>query len=140
MRDNKELMKELKMGRAEFIAKIRHIAWISYQIAAGQPYNVEINEDQMNSLLDGIKYLDQDLEATAETNHVNWMMMKREQGWKCGRVKDFEAKTHPDLVPYDQLPEIEKRKDKSDMIVHTEADRLWREIEGPVPLVNRREE
>jgi len=124
---------ELKIGKAEFIAKVRHIAWVSYQIAAGQPYNVEINEDQMSSLLDGIIYLGQHPEATAETNHENWMRMKKEQGWKYGKVKNFEAKTHPDLVPYDLLPEIEKRKDKSDMIVHTEADRLWAEIEESTP-------
>jgi hypothetical protein len=116
---------ELKMGKAEFIAKVRHIAWISYQIAAGQPYNEEINADQMNSLLDGIEYLEKNPEATAEANHENWVRMKKEQGWKYGKVKDFEEKTHPDLIPYDQLPEIEKRKDKSDMIVHTEANRLW---------------
>ncbi len=116
------------MGRGEFIAKVRHIAWVSYQIAAGQPYNVEINEDQMSSLLDGIEYLDYYPDPTVETNHENWMTMKKQQGWKYGRVKDFEAKTHPDLVPYEQLEEIEKRKDKSDMIVHTEANRLWEEI------------
>ena len=82
---------ELKLGRGEFIAKIRHIAWVSYQIAAGQPYNAEINEDQMSSLLDGIVYLDWHPEATAETNHKNWMRMKEEQGWKYGTVKDFES-------------------------------------------------
>lgn len=121
-------MNELKMGRAEFIARVRHLTWVSYQIAAGQPYNVEINEDQMESLLNGIKYLDCYLEATAETNHENWMRMKEEQGWKYGKVKDFEAKTHPDLIPYEQLPEIEKRKDKLDTIAHTEAARLWNEL------------
>lgn len=122
------------MERAEFIAKVRHIAWVSYQIAAGQPYNLEINDDQMTSLLDGIEYIDEHREATPETNHENWMRMKERQGWKYGEVKDFESKTHSDLVPYDQLPEIEKRKDESDMIVHAKADKLWAEIAGLVPI------
>lgn len=119
---------ELKIGKVEFIARIRHIAWISYQIAAGQPYNAEMNKDQMHSLIDGVYYLWEHPEATAETNHENWMRMKIEQGWKYGEEKDFEAKTHPDLVPYDELPEIEKRKDKADMIIHMEAERLWAEL------------
>lgn len=119
---------ELKIGEEEFIARVRHIAWVSYQIAAGQQYNVEINEDQMASLLDGIEYIRDNPKATSETNHENWMQMKEDQGWKYGKVKDFKAKTHPDLVAYDQLPEIEKGKDKADMIVHMEAERLWKRL------------
>ena len=121
---------ELKIGKIEFAAKVRHIAWISYQIAAGKPYNVEMNLDQMLSRIDGIEYLWLNPEATPEMNHENWMRMKKEQGWKYGKVKDFEAKTHPDLIPYDQLPEIEKRKDKSDMMAHREANRLWAAMKG----------
>ena len=98
------------MDEKEFIAHIRHIAWVSYQIAVGQPWNAEINEDQMESLLDGIAYLEGHPEATPKSNHENWMREKISQGWKFGRVKDFENKTHPDLVPFDQLPEVEKRK------------------------------
>jgi len=40
-------------------------------------------------------------------------------------VKDFDKKTHPDLVPYDDLPEIEKRKDLADMTSHRMALALW---------------
>lgn len=112
----------------EFIAHVRHIAWISYQIAAGQPWNAEINGDQMESLLDGIAYLRMHPEATPETNHENWMKEKVRQGWKYGIKKDFEKKTHPDLVPYDELAEIEKRRDKGDMILQKEARRLWKRM------------
>ena len=34
------------MERKEFIAEVRHIGWVAYQIAVGQEYNEKINEDQ----------------------------------------------------------------------------------------------
>jgi hypothetical protein len=116
------------MKEEEFIAHVRHIAWISYQIAAGQPWNKKINEDQMESLLDGIQYLRNHPEATPETNHENWRREKLRQGWKYGKKKDFRTKRHPDLVAYDQLSRVERRKDMADMIIHEEAERLWNKI------------
>jgi hypothetical protein len=113
------------IDRNNFIATVRHIGWIYYQIAAGQPYNEEINEDQLNSLLDGIEYADEHPDMTPEQNHENWMQMKISQGWKYGPIKDFDLKTHPDLVPFNQLPEIEKRKDTADYIGHKLAVELW---------------
>ena len=37
--------------------------------------------------------------------------------WQHGPVKDEAAKTHPDLVPFDQLPEHEKQKDRLFMAI-----------------------
>ena len=116
------------MKRDKFIAEIRHIGWVAYQIAAGQTYNEEINDDQLNSLLDGIAFQDAFPENTPEQNHENWMKMKISQGWIYGKIKDFNKKTHPDLIPYYELPEIEKRKDISDSIVHKMASKLWEKI------------
>ena len=116
------------MKEEEFIAHVRHIAWISYQIAAGQPWNREINEDQMESLLDGIQYLKEHPNSTPEENHENWRREKLRQGWRYGKEKDFETKRHPDLVAYDRLPEVERGKDRADMIIHEEAKKLWKRI------------
>jgi hypothetical protein len=116
------------MSREEFIASVRYIGWIYYQIAAGQTYNEEPNEDQFNSLLDGVKYSDKHPNTTLEQNHENWMKMKVSQGWKYGPIKDFNLKTHPDLVPFNDLPEIEKRKDIADHVGHRLASELWEKI------------
>ena len=118
----KELIAE---QRARFIAEVRHIGWIAYQIAAGQPYNEVINDDQLKSLLDGIRFQDERPDSTPEQNHDNWMKMKISQGWIYGEVKDFTKKTHPDLVPYNNLPEIEQKKDIANTLVHKMAVRLW---------------
>ena len=117
------------MDKTYYIANIRHIAWVAFQIAAGQPYNEEINKDQFDSLVDGINYQNLNPDASAEENHNNWMQMKKKQGWIYGPKKDFVKKTHPDLVSFDSLPEIEKRKDISDLIVHRLASELIDELE-----------
>lgn len=46
-----------------------------------------------------------------EASHLSWMKQKLEEGWVYGEVKDPEAKTHPCLVPFDQLPREQQAKD-----------------------------
>lgn len=48
---------------------------------------------------------------TPESLHVSWMASRVAEGWVYGATKDFAAKTHPCLVPYDELPEAQRRKD-----------------------------
>lgn len=43
--------------------------------------------------------------------HEAWSRDKIADGWAYVPVKDATAKTHPALVPYDQLPEGTRRKD-----------------------------
>ncbi len=44
-------------------------------------------------------------------SHEAWMEEKHENGWRLGETKDENAKTHPMLIPYDDLPEGERAKD-----------------------------
>lgn len=44
--------------------------------------------------------------------HELWCEEKRADGWTYGEVKDAEAKTHPCLVKYHELPEEQKAKDQ----------------------------
>lgn len=46
-----------------------------------------------------------------EKSHESWMAQKVADGWTYGPVKDPAAKTHPCLVPYDQLPVEQQLKD-----------------------------
>lgn len=49
--------------------------------------------------------------VSAEELHDSWCETKTGQGWVYGVVKDAEAKTHPCLVSYGDLPIEERRKD-----------------------------
>lgn len=48
---------------------------------------------------------------TPEMSHEGWCEERLSTGWVYGPVKDTEKKIHPCLVPYEQLPEIQKAKD-----------------------------
>lgn len=48
---------------------------------------------------------------TPEQSHASWMEEKRRDGWTWGEVKDPGNKQHPCMVPYDELPEAQRRKD-----------------------------
>lgn len=46
-----------------------------------------------------------------EASHESWMAQKLADGWKYGPVKDPEAKEHPCIIPFDQLPKEQQAKD-----------------------------
>lgn len=50
-------------------------------------------------------------DAPTSAQHDQWMAQKIETGWKYGKAKSGRKKTHPMLVPYAELPEVERYKD-----------------------------
>jgi hypothetical protein len=48
---------------------------------------------------------------TPEEIHDSWMRAYEKMGWRYGPERDPIAKTHPDMVPFDALPEAEREKD-----------------------------
>lgn len=71
----------------------------------------QLSEHLTKSILDGVYYVLDNPNCTPEQQHNNWCYFKRADGWKYGQTKDFERKEHPCLVPYNELPEIQQRKD-----------------------------
>lgn len=51
-----------------------------------------------------------DLSTTPRDSHDAWASHKRATGWVYGSTKDADAKTHPCLVPYEELPEAHRVK------------------------------
>ncbi len=49
--------------------------------------------------------------VTPKDEHEGWAKNKRAGGWVHGAVKDATAKTHPDLVPYEELNPVARAKD-----------------------------
>lgn len=52
-------------------------------------------------------------EEIARNVHEVWAANRIEEGWTYGEKRDDEKKTHPGLVPYDELPESEKEYDRA---------------------------
>ena len=51
-------------------------------------------------------------EAMAENAHEVWADARRKEGWLYGPVRDDIKKQHPDMLPYNRLPESEKEYDR----------------------------
>ena len=52
------------------------------------------------------------IEKMAKNVHEVWAQSRIDQGWTYGEERNDSLKTHPCLVPYEELPEIEKAYDR----------------------------
>lgn len=57
-------------------------------------------------------HIDRNIETMAEAEHNGWMVERMIDGWRYGKVRVNERKLHPLLLPYSQLPEAQKDKDR----------------------------
>lgn len=53
------------------------------------------------------------VEAMAKNVHEVWAQNRINEGWKYGDERNDELKQHPCLVPYEELPEVEKDYDRN---------------------------
>jgi RyR domain-containing protein len=65
-----------------------------------------------------------DRKSSPEELHDDWVRAYETMGWRYGPVRDVEAKTHPDMVPFDQLEQREQDKDAV-FVALCEIARLW---------------
>ena len=63
--------------------------------------------------------LDDLTERLAENVHEVWASGRLADGWRLGPERNDRAKEHPNLVPFDELPESEKEYDR-----HTAVETL----------------
>ena len=55
-------------------------------------------------------------EAMARNVHEVWAATRLEQGWIFGKERNDTLKTHPCLIPYDELSEEEREYDRKTAI------------------------
>jgi len=60
----------------------------------------------------GFRFTQEEIEHLSRLEHERWMKEKLEDGWRYGEQRDDAKKIHPSLVPYDELSESEKEKDR----------------------------
>jgi ryanodine receptor 2 len=51
-------------------------------------------------------------EYLAKNTHEVWASQRMREGWTFGERRDDAARTHPSLIPYEDLPESEKEYDR----------------------------
>jgi hypothetical protein len=66
----------------------------------------------------------------AKALHEDWVRAYEAMGWVYGPVRDREAKTHPDMVPYEDLGQLERDKDAV-FVALCEIARQWIYDLGP---------
>lgn len=97
------------------IAKTCHQAnkvWCEANGDQSQKDWFEAEDWQKESSITGVVFRLGNPDAKEDAQHNAWMEDKIKDGWVYGEVKDAEKKTHPCLVPFDQLPLFQQKKDK----------------------------
>ena len=52
------------------------------------------------------------IEQMAKNVHEVWAQSRIKQGWRYGNERSDALKQHPCLIPYEELPEVEKSYDR----------------------------
>lgn len=118
-------MSDLNERRAKFVYNGARIA----AIAANAPIVPEWWGDREKPFRDQFlevieKQCGPDRSADPEQLHNTWMQAYYDMGWTYGEVRDTEKKTHPDLVPYWELGQLERDKDAV-FVALCEIARQW---------------
>lgn len=110
--------------RIKEAARAAHEANRAYCAAMGDHSQLPWDEAptwQRQSAVAGVQAIAADPNMTPEQSHESWMAQKEVDGWVYGEEKDAEAKTHPCMVPYAELPPEQRAKD----YIFGAVVRLW---------------
>jgi hypothetical protein len=98
----------------EIIAQVCNDANAAYSASIGDftygPW-ADTPEAIRQSIRDGVRKHLENPGLTPEQSHEAWLKFKAEQGYTYGPVRDDEAKVHPCMVPYTDLPQAQRSKD-----------------------------
>ena len=98
----------------EQMARVAHDVNRAYCQALGdnsQPKWNDAPQWQKDSAMLGVELHLNNPNAGPQASHESWMAQKVSEGWVFGSVKNPEAKTHPCLIEFDQLPKEQQAKD-----------------------------
>ncbi|HNU15326.1 MAG TPA: RyR domain-containing protein [Chitinophagaceae bacterium] len=103
-----------QFDKAYSIAMVCHEAnkaWCFVNADGSQKTWIEAEEWQRESAINGVLFRIDNPDAAHDAQHNAWMKDKIDAGWVYGELKDADAKTHPCIVPFEQLSEFQQKKD-----------------------------
>lgn len=98
----------------DWIAKVCHEAnkvWCEANGDDTQKHWADAEQWQRDSAIMGVKFRKENPNAGHDAQYNAWMADKVKDGWVWGEVKSAQTKEHPCLVPFDELPEFQRKKD-----------------------------
>lgn len=118
-------MRDLNVRRAEFVYEgARIAAWAANAPVIPEPWP-ERDEAFRTQFLDVIaRQCGPHPKISPEVLHEDWVRAYEAMGWVYGPVRDVEARTHPDMVPYSELGQLERDKDAV-FVALCEIARQW---------------
>ena len=75
-----------------------------------KPETIDTSKIELNADLKEL------VERLAQNNHDHWAQKRLDEGWRYGVARNDDAKEHPDLVPYRNLPDSEKEYDRKTVL------------------------
>jgi hypothetical protein len=95
------------------IAKVVHNIQVVFCASIGEtiPAWEDALEIMQTATKIGVRDLINNPNATGGFSHEQWMKNKLAEGYVWGVVRDHVKKTHPSLIPFEQLPHNEQVKD-----------------------------
>lgn len=100
--------------KALLIAAVAYAVNVAYAQSLGDdslPAWSEAPQDHRDRILAGVQMHIDNPDTTPEQAHVQWLAAMTSQGWTHGEVKDVEAKKHPCILPFAELPQAQRSKD-----------------------------
>jgi hypothetical protein len=96
------------------IAQVIHAANHALQLIQRDPQPSkpweECSAEMRANVISGVRAVQAGL--TPPESHERWRSHLAGQGWRHGPVKDDQAKTHPCMLPWADLPEHQRDKDR----------------------------
>lgn len=96
------------------IAQVVHEALRAWSMTRGQaemPGWNDAPEWMKFSSRESVQFVLDNPDAGPGAQHDQWMQQRRSAGWTYGPERHEARKTHPMLIPFEDLPDFEKKKD-----------------------------
>ncbi len=111
LNQKKEETMKINLEIAKICHQVNRDYCINEQLEAPPEWD-DLPANIQESIVSGVAEVIADPKITPTQIHQMWCDYKEKEGWKYALNKDLKLKTHPNLVPFDKLPKLEKEKDR----------------------------